>query len=164
MNFRLAIIIHEKYIPNASETKISLTSLHMCQCECQNNTVRSDGVLSLHQKDVRFETSFSLAVFFQDNKSRNCGRRALFHGWCEHSREERGPLSTVQNVLNTTNVWSDGSFRCFSWGVLLQRQKVKSPLLRTHSHENWCLAYCHKFSPISAFGVHSTSFFPVLFK
>ena len=36
--------------------------------ERQNNAVGSDGVLPLHGKEIRFETSFSLAVFFWEQK------------------------------------------------------------------------------------------------
>ena len=82
------------------KTNISLTSHHIfAGFERQNNATGSDGVLSLHQKAVCFETGFSFAVFFQDKRSRVCGTGTSFHRRCEHSRKERRPCSTVWNVL-----------------------------------------------------------------
>ena len=49
--------------------------------------------------DRRFETDFSLAVFFQDNKSQVCRTRALFCRQHEHCHKERGPHSMEQKVL-----------------------------------------------------------------
>ena len=88
-----------KYISNASENQRFFDKpLYFHRFERQNNAVGNDTVLSLHWKDICFETGFSLAVF-QDKKIRVCRTRASFHGQCKHNRKERGPPSMVRNVL-----------------------------------------------------------------
>ena len=94
----LAIIMYEQHIPNALETYISLTSRRIF-IYVDVKTTQVIRVLSLHRTEVRFETSFSLAVLSKTTNVRVCGTIPSFHRWREHSREERGCHSVVRNRL-----------------------------------------------------------------
>ena len=99
-----------KVYPVLQKTNISFTRWYFHCFEHQNIAVGSGRVLSLHQKEVRFETSFSLAVFW-NNKSRVLGTWALFRRQYEHNCKEWGPRSAVRNVLTQL---TDLQFTAFS--------------------------------------------------
>ena len=80
INFILTIVIHEKYISDASDTNILLLAIIFLLTEHQNNAVGSDRVHSLHRKEVCVETAFSLVLLsrttnvkFTERRSRSAG-------------------------------------------------------------------------------------------
>ena len=87
------------YVPNASETKLFLTSHH----------IFADLNVKIIQYEVIEFSPFigrqfvfkpvSVWCVFQHNKSKVHGTKASFHRQREHNREEQGPCSVVQNVL-----------------------------------------------------------------
>ena len=87
------------YIPNASETKLVMTSHHIfadlnvitMQCE----------VIELSPFNGRqfVFKPVSVCCVFPDNKSKVHRTKASFRRQREHNREEQGPCSVVQNVL-----------------------------------------------------------------
>ena len=62
----LAVIIHEKYISNASDFD---KPLYLRRFKRQNNAIGIDRVLSIHRKERSFWNQFQFGCVSQDNKS-----------------------------------------------------------------------------------------------
>ena len=96
----LAIIIHEKYVSDASKTDTALTG-HRLFADLMPKQTQQELTSSLPSSEgSSFWNQFQIGCVFQDNKSRIRGTRASFRRWSEQNCEEQGPRSTVLAVLS----------------------------------------------------------------
>ena len=96
----LAMIICEKSTSKVSKNFFFFEwPSYFCWFEHQNNATGSDRVLSLHQKEIRFETGFSLAVFFKTTTVEFAERGPHSTSGMGTTTRNEAHHSTVRNVL-----------------------------------------------------------------